>query len=73
MIKYLIVVIILFGSLTISESEKKMAFPIEFIIGLKVLFIDLLIKAVIPLSIGLGLLVVWTIVWTFKTWLQNKK
>lgn len=43
--------------------------PIEAIIGIKVLFIDILIKTIIPLSIGLGLLLVWT----FKTWLQNKK
>lgn len=46
-----------------------MAVPIEFIIGLKLLFIDILIKTILPLSFGLGLLLVWT----YKVWLRNKK
>lgn len=45
-----------------------MAVPIEFIVGLKVLFIDILIKTVLPLSIGLSLIGLWA----FKVWLKHQ-
>lgn len=45
-----------------------MAVPIEFIVGLKLLFIDILIKTILPLSIGLTLIALWA----FKVWLKHQ-